>query len=117
MPPFHEELPKDNRWDRINFLCHLPVGYQPRPIEPKIQPGQYWLGPPDFQVTDEDGKTHLLSDYQRKSALLVALFSCTQESIAQETARFEQLLAARERLAALGAKIILVAPGKICEPL
>jgi len=63
------------------FCCRLPA----RVIEPKIQPGQYWLGPPDFQVTDEDGKTHLLSDYQRKSALLVALFSCTQENIAQET--------------------------------
>jgi putative copper resistance protein D len=117
MPPFGEVLTKDNRWDIINFLGAFAVGYQARVIEPKIQPGQYWLGPPDFQVTDEDGKTHLLSDYQRKSALLVALFSCTQENIAQETARLEQLLAARERLAALGAKIIVVAAGKICEPL
>jgi putative copper resistance protein D len=117
MPPFDEVLTKDDRWDIINFLGAFAVGYQARVIEPKIQPGQYWLGPPDFQVTDEDGKTHLLSDYQRKSALLVALFSCTQENIAQETARLEQLLAARERLAALGAKIIVVAPGKICEPL
>ena len=37
--------------------------------------------------------------------------------MAQETARFEHLLAAREPLAKLGAKIILVAPDKICEPL
>ena len=37
--------------------------------------------------------------------------------MAQETARFEHLLAAREPLAELGAKIILVAPDKICEPL
>lgn len=37
--------------------------------------------------------------------------------MAQETARFEQLLAAREPLAELGAQIILVAPDKICEPL
>src|SRR5208282_2117280 len=49
--------------------------------------------------------------------LLVVLFSCTQESIAQDTSRLDQLLASREHLAALGAKIILVAPGKICEPL
>ena len=58
-----------------------------------------------------------MSDYRRQSALLVLLFSCTQKNVAQETARLEQLLAARETLAALGAKIILVAPGKICEPL
>jgi hypothetical protein len=37
--------------------------------------------------------------------------------VAQETARLEQLLAARARLAELGAKMILVAPGKTCEPL
>ena len=117
MPPFGDVLTNDDRWDIINFLGAFAVGYQARVIEPKIQPGQYWLGPPDFQVTDENGKISLLSDYQRKSALLVVLFSCTQENIAQETARLEQLLAARERLAALGAKIILVAPGKICEPL
>ena len=51
---------------------------------PCIQPGQYWLGPPDFQVTDEDGKTHLLSDYQRKNRLFSwRFFPCTQENIAQ----------------------------------
>jgi len=82
------------------FCCRLP-GARHRTQDP-ARP--VLAGPPDFQVTDEDGKTHLLSDYQRKSALLVALFSCTQENIAQETARLEQLLAARERLAALGAK-------------
>ena len=117
MPPFGDVLTNDDRWDIINFLGAFAVGYQARVIEPKIQPGQYWLGPPDFQVTDENGKISLLSDYQRKSALLVVLFSCTQETITQDTARLEQLLAARERLAALGAKIIVVAPGKICEPL
>ena len=80
MPPFDEVLTKDDRWDIINFLGAFAVGYQARVIEPKIQPGQYWLGPPDFQVTDEDGKTHLLSDYQRKSALLVVLFSCRKKT-------------------------------------
>jgi hypothetical protein len=68
-------------------------------------------------VTDETGHTFLLSDYRRKSAILLLLFSCTQKNVAQETARFEQLLAARKPLAELGAKIILVAPSKICEPL
>jgi copper resistance protein D len=117
MPPFSDVLTKDDRWDIINFLGAFAVGYQARVIEPKIQPGQYWLGPPDFQVTDENGNASLMSDYRRKSALLVVLFSCKQENMAQETARLEQLLAARERLGGHGAKIILVAPGKICEPL
>jgi putative copper export protein/mono/diheme cytochrome c family protein/peroxiredoxin len=117
MPAFADVLTNDDRWDIINFLGAFSIGYQARIIEPKINPGQYWLAPPDFQVTDETGNTFILSDYRRQSAILLLLFSCTQENVAQETARLEQLLAARARLAELGAKMILVAPGKTCEPL
>src|SRR5450631_751593 len=117
MPAFDGVLTNDDRWDIINFLGAFAVGYQARVIEPKIQPNQHWLGPQDFQITDENGNTSLLSDYQRKSALLVVLFSCTQDTLAPETARLDQLLAARERLANLGAKIVLVAPGDLCAPL
>jgi putative copper export protein/mono/diheme cytochrome c family protein/peroxiredoxin len=117
MPAFADVLANDDRWDIINFLGAFSIGYQARIIEPKINPGQYWLAPPDFQVTDETGNTFILSDYRRQSAILLLLFSCTQENVAQETARLEQLLAARARLAELGAKMILVAPGKTCEPL
>jgi copper resistance protein D len=117
MPAFADVLKPEERWDLINFLGAFAVGYQARTIEPKIFPGQFWLGPPDFQVTDETGATKLLSDYQRKSAFLVVLFSCSEGGVGQERARFEQLLSAREQLGGLGAKIVLVAPGKICEPL
>jgi copper resistance protein D len=117
MPAFGDALTDDDRWDMINFLGAFAVGYQARSIEPKIFPGQYWLGPPDFQVTDESGKTSLLSDYRGKSALLLVLFSCKEENTGQETARLEQLLAARERMAALDTEIILVAPGETCGPL
>ena len=117
MPGFADVLTNDDRWDIINFLGGFAVGYQARIIEPKINPGQRWLGPVDFQVTDETGNTNLLTDYQRKSALLLVLFSCTEENLATETARLEQLLSARARLAALGGKIILIAPGKTCAPL
>ena len=117
MPGFTDVLTNDDRWDILNFLGAFAVGYQARVIEPNINPGQHWLGPVDFQVTDETGNTNLLTDYQRKSALLLVLFSCTEENLATETARLEQLLSARERLAALGGKIILIAPGKTCAPL
>jgi putative copper export protein/mono/diheme cytochrome c family protein len=117
MPGFGDVLTNDDRWDIINFLGAFAVGYQARIIEPKINPGQHWLGPVDFQVTDETGNTSLVTDYQGKSALLLVLFSCTEENLEKETARLEQLLSARERLAALAAKIILIAPGKTCAPL
>ncbi|MGH6794149.1 MAG: CopD family protein, partial [Methylocella sp.] len=117
MPGFAGVLTDDERWDIINFLGAFSIGYQARIIEPKINPGQYWLAPPDAEITDENGNTNLLTDYRRKSPLLVVLFACTQESVGQETARLNQLLDARQRLAKAGAKIILVAPGEICEPL
>ncbi|HUI20314.1 MAG TPA: CopD family protein [Methylocella sp.] len=117
MPAFGDALTDDERWDIINFLGAFSVGYQGRIIEPRVQLGQYWLAPPDFELTDENGKTNLLGDYRLKSPILLVLFSCTPENIAQETARFNQLLAAREQLASKGAKIALVAPGKLCEPL
>src|ERR1700730_10652834 len=101
MPGFADVLTNDERWDIINFLGAFSVGYQARIIEPRIDPGQYWLAPPDFEVTGETGNTSLLSDYRLKSPLLVVLFSCTQESNSQDSARLEQLLAARERLAEL----------------
>ena len=58
-----------------------------------------------------------MSDYQRKSALLLVLLACSEQSFKRDNARFEQLLAAKEGLAGAGAKIIVVAPGKICQPL
>jgi putative copper export protein/mono/diheme cytochrome c family protein len=117
MPGFEDALTYDDRWDIINFLGAFAVGYQARTIEPKVFPGQYWLGPPDFLVTDESGTSKLLSDYQLNSGFLVVLLSCAEESLVQEKARLEQLLDAKERLAALGTKIILVAPGAACGPL
>lgn len=36
--------------------------------------GHYWLASPDLVVTDESGNTFLLSDYRRKSAILLLLF-------------------------------------------
>lgn len=117
MPAFGDTLKDEERWDVINFLGSFAVGYQARSIEPRVFPGQYWLGPPDFDITDEAGNTRLLTDYQLKSALLLVIFSCKEDNLRQETARFDQLLSAREQLAAAGAKIVLVAPGKLCEPL
>ena len=65
MPGFGDVLTDDDRWDIINFLGAFSIGYQARIIEPKINPGQYWLAPPDFQVTDETGNTN---HFERLSA-------------------------------------------------
>ena len=40
MPAFADVLTNDDRWDIINFLGDISVGYQARIIEPKINPGR-----------------------------------------------------------------------------
>jgi putative copper export protein/mono/diheme cytochrome c family protein len=108
MPAFGDALSNDDRWDIINWLGAFSVGYQARVIDPTVAPGQSWLAPPDFLVTDPEGHSKLLSEYRRESALLL-VFS---PGDARDKARMEQLLAARERLAELGAQIILITPSK-----
>ena len=117
MPAFGDVLSDDTRWDVINFLAGYSNGYLARIIEPRVQPGQYWLAPPDFEFTDENGQTGLLTDYRTKSAVLVVLFSCAPENLERETARFDQILADRDGLAEKSAKILLIAPGDLCAPL
>jgi putative copper resistance protein D len=107
MPGFADALSNDQRWNIINFLRAFSVGYQARVISPKVFPGQSWLGPPDFPVTDQQGVTRSMRDYRGKSALLLVV----GPGDAQDKARLEQLLAAKERLGELGAQIVLLAPG------
>jgi putative copper resistance protein D len=113
MPAFGEILSDDERWNVINFLRAFSVGYQARVISPKVFPGQSWLGPPDFPVTDEKGVAGLARDYRGKEALLLVI----GPGDAKDKARLEQLLAARERFAKLGARIVLLTPSKPDEPL
>lgn len=113
MPAFGDALSNDDRWDIINWLGAFSVGYQARVIGPTVAPGQSWLAPPDFLVTDPEGHSKLLSEYRRESALLL-VFS---PGDARDKIRMEQLLADRERLAELGAQIVLITPSKTGQAL
>ncbi|WOJ90591.1 CopD family protein [Methylocapsa polymorpha] len=113
MPAFDEILSEDARWEIINFMGAFSVGYQGRVIGPTIAVGQAWMAPPDFSLTDENGVTGLDVDYRGKSALLL-VFS---PGGAEDEARLEQLLSARQRLSDLGAKIVLIAPPKTGDAL
>lgn len=113
MPAFEDALTSDQRWDLINFLGAFSVGYQGRVIGPTIAANQAWMAPPDFSLTDEAGVVSLDVDYRGKSALLLAFLPGGPE----DKARLEQLIAARERLEALGAKIVLIAPPKTGDAL
>ncbi len=112
MPPFDETLSVEDRWDVINFLQAFTLGYQGRLISAQVLPDRPWLGPPDLSVTDETGEALRLRDYRRQSALLLVIAQGPRGR-----ARVEQLIAARNQLAKLGAKIVLVAPGPDGESL
>lgn len=113
MPAFDETLSDDARWDIINFMGAFSVGYQGRVIGPKVTPGQSWMAPPDFSLTDETGVTSLDVDFRGKSALLLVFLP----GGAEDKARLEQLLAARSRLRDLGAETVLIALPKTGDPL
>lgn len=106
MPAFGDALTNDDRWDIINWLGAFSVGYQARIISPAVVPGQAWLIPPDFLVTDEQGRSTLMSEYRLKSALLLVLCAGPQD-----VPRVEQLVAARQRFDQLGLQVVVIAPG------
>lgn len=112
MPSFGDTLNVETRWDIINFLQDFTLGYQARIITPRIVSNQAWLGPPDLSVTDEKGDTLRLRDYRKDSALLLVFAYGPADR-----PRVEQIIGARDRLARLGTKIILIAPGPAAEPL
>jgi putative copper resistance protein D len=112
MPAFADSMSVEDRWDIINFLQAFALGYQGRLISSQVLPNKPWLGPPDLSVTDETGEALRLRDYRLQSALLLVIAEGPQGRT-----RVEQLLAARNRLARLGAKIVLVAPGPEGESL
>ena len=51
MPGFAATLPEDERWDVINFLRALSIGYQARIIDDRVVPEKPWLGAPDFSFS------------------------------------------------------------------
>lgn len=112
MPNFGDVLTPEERWDIINFLQDFALGYQGRILTTRIVPYKAWLGPPDLSVTNEKGETLRLRDYRRVSALLLVIAHGPEDR-----ARVEQLIGARDRLAELGVKTVLVASGPDAESL
>lgn len=112
MPSFADSMNVEDRWDVINFLQAFSLGYQGRILGTRIVPDKPWLGPPDLSITDESGEALRLRDYRRQNGILLAIVRGPESR-----ARVEQLIAARDRLARLGTKIVLVAPGPEGEPL
>jgi putative copper resistance protein D len=92
MPGFADRLSEDGRWDLINYLRTLSVGYQARVLSTQVVPGQAWAGVPDFDFVTTDGRGGTLRDFRDDRPVLLLLHSRTPLS----AARAAELAAALE---------------------
>ena len=103
MPGFAAQLTEEDRWDLINFLRTLSLGYQARILGVRIAPERPWLGAVDFAFTNQRGEWSTLKDFRGRNAVLLVFFS-----LPASQARLEQLAAAYPSLRAAGAEVIAV---------
>jgi putative copper resistance protein D len=103
MPGFAQRIGEDERWDLINFLRTLSVGYQARILTDRVVPGRPWLPAIDFNYTTRDGASGTLKDFRERSAVVLVFFS-----LPGSAARLASLAQARAQLRATGAEILAV---------
>ncbi len=85
MPGFADRLSEDARWDLINYLRTLSVGYQARVLSTRVAPGQAWAGVPDFDFVTPDGRAGALRDFRGDRPVLLVLHSRSPLSAARGT--------------------------------
>lgn len=83
MPGFADRLSEDDRWDLINYLRTLSVGYQARVLSVRVAPGQAWAGVPDFDFVTPDGHAGALRDFRGDRPVLLLLHSRSRLSAAR----------------------------------
>lgn len=103
MPGFSQVTSEVERWDLINHLTALSLGYQARNLGAKPVPRDPWLAAIDFRYQLPDGKFALLSDLRREQATYLVLIN-----EAPELQRLRSLEALAPRLAASRVKLIVV---------
>ncbi len=71
MPGFAHTTSAEDRWDIVNFLRLFSSGFQARILTPSLVPGRPWLGAPNFDFTDAQGRPGSLKDLRGQVVLLV----------------------------------------------
>jgi copper resistance protein D len=74
MPGFAKLLGEDERWDLVNFVHTLSVGYQARILRASIVPRGPWLAAPDFALATGSGSL-ALQQYRGRQVVLLVLFT------------------------------------------
>jgi putative copper resistance protein D len=103
MPGFGERIDEDGRWDLINFLRTLSLGYQARILTDRVVPRRPWLPAIDFNYTTRDGASGTLKEFRERSAVVLVFFS-----LPGSAARLASLAHATVALRAAGAELLAV---------
>lgn len=106
MPGFRDSTSVDDRWDLVNFLRLFSSGYQARILTPQVVRGQPWLGAPNFDYVDAEGRPGALKNLRGQVVLLVFYALPTSQ------ARLSQLVELHARIRERGVVVIaLPLPG------
>jgi copper resistance protein D len=97
-----DQLGEDERWDLVNFVHTLSVGYQARILRASIVPRGPWLVAPDFAFVRKSG-LFTLRDYRDRQIVLLVLFT-----LPDSESRLRVLQQATAALAAAGLAMIAV---------
>jgi putative copper resistance protein D len=96
MPGFAGVTTADDRWDLINFLRAFSLGYQARILSPQVVAGRPWLGAPDFEYVDAEGRSGSLKSLRGGSVLLVFYTLPSSRDRLLRLARWHRGAAARD---------------------
>ncbi len=75
MPGFSQQLTDDERWQLLNFLTAMSMGYEARPLSPRVAPKDPWLPAIDFRYTDASGDSTSLSAWREQGKMVLLHFA------------------------------------------
>ena len=75
MPGFGQRLSEDDKWDLINFLRTLSLGYQARILSERVVPERPWLPAVDFNYATRQGDSGALKDFRGRNAVLIVFYT------------------------------------------
>ncbi len=103
MPGFAGRTTELERWQIVNHLMALSLGYQSRTLGERPVPNEPWLAAINFRYATPAGDHAQLSELQSNASVLLVLISA-----ASELSRLHELARQAPGLAARGLKIIAV---------
>ncbi len=95
MPGFRDRLSDDERWQLLNFLAALSLGYEARPMSAKIAVRDPWLPAIDFRYPSTSGEFDSLSEWRRRERAVLLAFVGTAAQL-ERLATWDALASHRE---------------------